>query len=253
LSNRVSVIIITKNEEKNISPCLETVKWAGETIVIDAYSTDRTVEIAKQYNVKVILKEWEGYSAAKNFAIEHASFDWILSIDADERVPRELVEEINRIIESPGIKYNAYKVGRKAYFLGKWIKHCGWYPGYVVRLFKRDIGHYSGSRVHERLEISGEVGKLKNDLIHMTDLNLNHYFFKYNNYTSLAALDLNDKHRRFKISDIIFDPLFTFVKMYILRLGFLDGLHGFILCVLSASYVFTKYAKLWEIKINIKK
>lgn len=242
----ITVIVITHNEELNISDCLESVKWANEIIVVDSNSSDKTCEIAKKYITKVFTKEWKGYSEAKNFAIEQATNDWILSLDADERVTPELSEEINLILKNPGSKYNAYEVGRRAYFLGKWIRHCGWYPGYVVRLFKRQEGKYNESRVHEKLEVKGNIGRLKNDLIHLTDRDLFQYFSKYNNYTSLAARDLYDKKQQFKITDIVLRPVFAFVKMYFLRLGFLDGIHGFVLCFLSASYVFTKYAKLWE-------
>lgn len=244
--NPLTVIVITHNEELNISDCLESVKWANEIVVVDSNSSDNTIGLAKIYTTKVFTKEWKGYSEAKNFAIEQATNKWILSLDADERVTPELSEEINLILRNPGNKYNAYEVGRRAYFLGKWIRHCGWYPGYVVRLFMRQEGKYNGSRVHEKLEVKGNIGRLKNDLIHFTDRDLNHYFSKYNNYTSLAAQGLFEKSRKFRNTDIVLRPVFTFLKMFFLRLGFLDGIHGFVLCFLSASYVFTKYAKLWE-------
>lgn len=244
--NSLTVIVITHNEERNISECLESTKWADEIIVVDSNSSDNTIRLAKKYTTKVFTKEWKGYSEAKNFAIDRATNNWILSVDADERVTPELSDEINLILRNPRSKYNAYEVGRRAYFLGKWIRHCGWYPGYVVRLFKRQEGRYNESRVHEKLEVKGTIGRLKNDLIHLTDRDLFHYFSKYNNYTSLAAQDLFENNRKFRNTDIVFRPVFAFIKMYFLRLGFLDGIHGFVLCFLSASYVFTKYAKLWE-------
>lgn len=246
MENKLSIIVITKNEESNIGDCLESVRWANEIIVVDSNSSDNTIGFAKKYTTKVFTKEWKGYSEAKNFAIERATNKWILSLDADERVTPELSEEINSILKNPGSKYIAYEVGRRAYFLGKWIRHCGWYPGYVVRLFIRQEGKYNESRVHEKLAVKGNIGRLKNDLIHLTDKNLNHYFSKYNNYTSLAAQDLFENNRKFRNTDIVLKPVFTFLKMYFIRLGFLDGIHGFVLCFLSASYVFTKYAKLWE-------
>jgi glycosyltransferase involved in cell wall biosynthesis len=252
LSVQVSVIVITKNEEANIAACLESVRWADEIIVVDSQSTDKTIEVAKKYTTKIFIMEWKGYSVAKNYAIEHAINKWIFSIDADERVTPELAEEIQNIVNNQANNSNAYEVGRKAYFLGKWIRHCGWYPSYVVRLFRSSTGRYNESRVHEKFEVSGKIGRLKHDLTHLTDTNLHHYFSKFNTYTSLAAQDLSDKTRRFAITDIIFKPMFTFLKMYVFRLGFLDGIHGFILCSLSALYVFTKYAKLWEISVNKK-
>jgi glycosyltransferase involved in cell wall biosynthesis len=252
LSTQLSVIVITKNEEANIADCLESVRWADEIIVVDSQSTDKTIEVAKKYAGKIFIIKWNGFSAAKNYAIEQAKNGWIFSIDADERVTPELAEEIQEIVKNQVSSSNAYEVGRKAYFLGKWIRHCGWYPSYVVRLFRSGSGRYNVSRVHEKFDASGKIERLKHDLTHLTDNDLHHYFSKYNIYTSLAAQDLSDNKRRFTITDIIFKPMFTFLKMYVLRLGFLDGIHGFILCSLSASYVFTKYAKLWEINVNNK-
>jgi glycosyltransferase involved in cell wall biosynthesis len=250
LSTQLSVIVITKNEEANIADCLESVRWADEIIVVDSQSTDKTIEVAKKYAAKIFIINWNGFSAAKNYAIEKAKNEWIFSIDADERVTTELAKEIQEIVDNQEGNFNAYEVGRKAYFLGKWIRHCGWYPSYVVRFFRKGSGQYNLNRVHERFETSRSIGRLKHDLTHLTDNDLHHYFSKYNVYTSLAAQDLSDIKRRFTIIDIIFKPMFTFLKMYVLRLGFLDGIHGFILCSLSASYVFTKYAKLWEMSVN---
>jgi hypothetical protein len=140
-----------------------------------------------------------------------------------------------------------YSVARKAYFLGRWIKHCGWYPSRVTRLFRRGKGRFSENRVHEQLELQGDVGILRNDLLHFTDPSLQHYFAKFNKYTSLAAEDLRESGRSFGFYDVLLRPPFTFFKMYVLKRGFLDGMQGFILCVLSSLYVFTKYIKLWEL------
>lgn len=250
MKSNLSVILITKNEENNVEDCLRSVSWANEIIVIDSNSTDKTVELAQHYTTKIYRKEWNGYSAAKNYAIEKANYEWILSLDADERVTPELKDEIIEVINDRSKGYTGYKVARRAYFLGKWIKHCGWYPGYVVRLFRKDSGTFSNSRVHEKFELVGETGTLKHDLLHFTDDNLLHYFNKFNNYTSLAANDLNEKGRSFRVWHLFIKPVYTFFKMFILRRGFLDGLHGFVLSVLSSAYVFTKYAKLWEIKLS---
>jgi glycosyltransferase involved in cell wall biosynthesis len=242
----VSVILIAKNEEDNIQECLSTVSWANEIVVVDAGSSDATVAKAKTFTEKVFVRPWEGYGAAKNFALSQATSEWILWLDADERVSDLLGKEIQRTITSSDHDTIAYSVPRKANFLGRWILHCGWYPGRVTRLFKRGKGHFTDSRVHERLEIDGREGELASDLLHYTDPSLSHYFEKFNKYTSLAAEELADERRRFRISQITIRPVWTFIRMYFLKLGFLDGLPGFILCALSASYVFTKYAKLWE-------
>ena len=141
----------------------------------------------------------------------------------------------------------AFDVSRRAYFLGRWIRHCGWYPSRVTRLFLREKGRFTEHRVHERLAIDGRVGHLENDLLHYTDPDLRHYFEKFNRYTSLAAQDLRAAGKTFHLTDVLFRPPFVFFKMYFLKRGFLDGLRGFILCIVSSAYVFAKYAKLWEI------
>jgi glycosyltransferase involved in cell wall biosynthesis len=250
LSQKITVTIITFNEEQNISECLRCVDWADEIIVVDSFSTDKTVEIAKKFTDKVIQVEWKGYSAAKNYALQLAQNNWVLSLDADERVTPELAKEIHSILESAGDSFDGYEVARRAYFLGKWIRHCGWYPGYTLRLFKKSAGSFSNSLVHERLNFKGKTGKLKNDLLHYTDRNIFQYFEKFNRYTALAVDDMAGKGKKFKVIDLIFRPLFTFLKMYFLRGGWLEGIHGLILSVFSAAYVFIKYAKLWEFKKN---
>jgi len=243
---KLSVIIITLNEEQNIVDCLETVRWADEIVLVDAKSSDRTVELASRYTDKIFVTEWLGFAEAKNFAISKAMNDWVLWLDADERVTPELADEIRNIVAQDSGDVAGYSVARRAYFLGRWIKHCGWYPGRVVRLFKKDKGTFSGSLVHEHLVLNGKIGELKNDLVHYTDSNLEHYFDKFNKYTTLASHELVQMKGKFRITDLLFRPPFLFFKMYILKLGFLDGMQGFILSVLSACYVFTKYAKVWE-------
>lgn len=242
----LSVIVITKNEEHNIQECLASVKWANEIIVVDGGSSDRTVDIARQATKEVHERPWEGYGAAKNFALSQCSGDWVFWLDADERVTPELKREIQSVIHSMDGTYAGYSMPRKAYFLGRWIKHCGWYPGIVVRLFKRGEGKFTEHKVHERLEVRGNIGGLHADLLHYTDPNLFHYFDKFNRYTSLAAEELVESGQSFSLGQLLFRPPWTFFKMYVLRAGFLDGIQGFILCVLSSSYVFVKYAKLWE-------
>lgn len=243
----LSVIVITKNEEHNIVDCLESVRWADEIIVVDGASEDRTVELARTFSEKVYIKPWEGYAASKNFGLQQCIGDWILWLDADERVTPGLKEMIRRVVDHDEPAFGGYEVPRKAYFLGKWIKHCGWYPGYVLRLFRRVSGRWTDKKVHEHLEIEGKVGRLHDDLLHYTDPNLWHYFDKFNRYTTLAAEDLDSKGGSFRLSQVTLRPAWLFIKMYFLNLGFLDGVQGFILCVLSSCYVFTKYAKLWEL------
>ncbi|MDZ7262736.1 MAG: glycosyltransferase family 2 protein [candidate division KSB1 bacterium] len=245
---KLSVIIITLNEEKNIRECLEGVQWADEIVVVDSRSSDNTCQIARNFTDKVFTVDWLGFSGTKNYALEKAEGQWVLWLDADERVPEELAQEIQKAIQSDEV--DGFYLPRKAYFLGRWIRHCGWYPGYVLRLFKREKARFNDALVHEGLEFQGKTGKLKTPLLHYTDRAIEHYFSKFNHYTTLAAQQLLQKGKQFRLMDLLFRPLHTFFRMYFLKLGFLDGIQGVILSVFSACYVFTKYAKLWELERN---
>lgn len=245
---RLSVVTIALNEEHNIVECLDSVRWADELIVVDSGSSDRTVELATQYPARVMELPWRGYGATKNDALRHATGDWILWLDADERVTPELAAEIRAKVNENNGSYAGYSVARRAYFLGKWIRHCGWYPSRVTRLFRRDRGKFTENKVHEMLLLDGAVNHLSHDLLHFTDPNLYHYFEKFNRYTSLAAEDMNGAGEHFSLYDVLLRPPFAFFKMFVLRRGFLDGMHGFILSAVSMAYVFVKYAKLWELQ-----
>ncbi len=248
--NRLSVITLTLNEAGNIGKCLESVRWADEIIVVDSGSTDGTLDLVRQYTGKVFTIKWPGYGAARNFALSQATGNWVLWLDADERVTPELGEEIRRLLSGGDTAPAGYAIGRRAYFLGRWIRHCGWYPSRVVRLFQRERGSFTESRVHERLRLEGPVKETRNDLLHFTDPTLHHYVSKFNRYTTLGAEDLHAAGRRFRHVDLLVRPPIHFFKMYVLRRGFLDGIEGFLLSVLSSAYTFTKYAKLWEIERN---
>jgi glycosyltransferase involved in cell wall biosynthesis len=247
---KLSVITLTRNEEANIADCLDSVRWADERIVVDSGSTDNTVSIARDHHATVLRIAWEGYGRTKNIALQQTVGEWILWLDADERVTPELAEEIKAVLRSNDVRFSGYCVARRAYFLGRWIRHCGWYPSPVIRLFRRGKGRFSEQLVHEGLLIDGRVGRLNNDLIHLTDPNLEHYFEKFNRYTTLSAEEMHRTERRSSLYDLLVRPLFTFFRMYVLRVGFLDGLEGLTLCVLSSAYVFTKYAKLWQMERN---
>jgi len=242
----VSIICITKNEEANISDCLRSVQWAQEFVVVDSGSTDSTVSLARGFTDKVFERPWDGYGEAKNFALSQCTGEWVFWIDADERVSLELAKEIESALSRPLDRVAGFSTPRKAFFLGKWIKHCGWYPGRVTRLFRRRAASFTIDRVHEQLLLDGSIENLDSDLLHYTDPNLFHYFRKLNKYTSLAAQDLESRGKRFSVFQLVGKPLWTFVRMFIVKRGFLDGIHGFVLSALSACYVFAKYAKLWE-------
>lgn len=242
----LSVIILTLNEEKNITECVQSVRWADQILVVDSLSTDGTVRLAQEAGATVLSIPWEGYGTTKNKALEKATGEWILWLDADERVTAELSDEIRGLLEAERMTYDGFDVARRAYFLGKWIRHCGWYPGRVTRLFRKQAGRFTTTAVHETVQVDGATGSLKHDLIHLTDPDLDRYFLKFNRYTSLAVDDLVRKGIRASVSQLIVKPAFAFFKMYIVRQGWRDGIHGLVLCVVSAGYVFVKYAKLWE-------
>ncbi len=241
-----SVIVIVRDEERNISACLESALWADEIIVVDSGSRDRTIDLAGQYTPNVYSSQWLGYAGTKTFAVSKTSHEWVLWLDADERVTPELASEITGILSRQQVTENAFEMGRKAFFLGKWIRHCGWYPGYVVRLFRKGSACFNDTRVHERLEVRGTIGRCSGDLLHYTDETLAHYLVKFNRYTTLAAEDLAEKGKTASAYDLVVRPPWMFFRMVVLRGGILDGVHGLILSLLSSAYVFWKYAKLWE-------
>jgi glycosyltransferase involved in cell wall biosynthesis len=248
--NSVSVLVITKNESYNITECLESVRWADEIVIVDAESKDDTVARAKKFTDKITVRPWTGFAAAKQFALEQCSNDWILWLDADERVLPELAEEIQTLMKRDP-QESAFTVARRAYFLGRWMRHSGWYPGRVARLFNKHKARFNSAAVHEGLTIDGTVGALRHDLLHYTDPNIYHYFAKYNRYTSLAADEAAARGKRSRISDVLIRPAWQFFRMYVLRLGMLDGIQGLLLALFSSSYVFTKYAKLREKEFSI--
>lgn len=242
---KISAIIITLNEEKNIRDCLESVRgFTDEIIVVDAFSEDKTLEIAREYTDRVYQRQWEGYSPQKQFALNKAISPWVLSLDADERVSPELDQAIRDILTN-GTQFDGFKIPRKTYFLGKWIKRCGWYPGYQVRLFRRTITRVSQSHVHEGFIVDGSIGVLKQDIIHISYPTLEESFKKMMIYSSLEALDrLNRKKVRWY--HFIGNPIAVFFNKYIAQKGFLEGIHGLIISFIAAMLKLMLYMRIWE-------
>jgi glycosyltransferase involved in cell wall biosynthesis len=246
---KLSSIIIARDEESNIGRCINSQVDVIDNIVviIDSRTKDATFNIASSYkNVNCEIIEWRGYAKTKTYALSKTKYDWVLWIDADEELTLELTQELEQFKDNIP-QYNSYELARRAFFIGKWIKHSGWYPSRVTRLFNKQIIHFDDKEVHEGLVIKGEIGRLKYDLNHYTDPSIDHYLGKFNLYTTLAAEELYNKGKRASLNDILLRPVFLFIKMYIFRLGFLDGINGLILAVFSSAYVFTKYSKLWEL------
>jgi len=253
---KISSITIARDEEGNIPRLIESLlKCIDEIIIlVDERTTDKTFEIARNFpKVKVKLVRWHGFAQTKQLAVELASNRWIFWIDADELISEELSKSLMEFKNSfPA--FPVYKVARKANFLGKWIKHGGWYPAYVTRLFDKEKTSFNEKDVHEGLDFNGKVGILRGDLLHFTDPTIEHYFNKFNIYTTIAARELGGKKgKRATAADILIRPLFLFFKMFILKGGILDGFHGFVLAAFSSFYVFVKYLKIWEINNRKKK
>ena len=247
--SRLSVVIITYNEEENIKDCLESVKWAEEIIVVDSFSQDKTVEICREFTDKIYLKDFKGYALEKNFGIEKAQGEWILNIDADERVSPQLQKEIEGILKE-GTPYSGFLIPRKNYFLGKWMRYGGWYPDRLLRLFKKEKGKFELREVHEKVLVEGELGFLSSPLIHNTYKNITQYIKKQNNYSTLAARELAKTKKDFKgsIFNLSLQIILKFLETYIYKGGVLDGLYGFLVSVLSSFFVFVKWTKLWEMQ-----
>ncbi|MGM9571619.1 MAG: glycosyltransferase family 2 protein [bacterium] len=242
--NKISALVLTYNEEDRIADCLKSLSFADEIIVVDSGSTDGTLEIVRQYTPYIFNQPWLGFSGQRNFGLQKCHGEWILLLDADERIESGLALEIKEKL-SHNTEYSAFYLPRKAMFLGKWIKHAGWYPDYVCRLIKNGAGYYE-NLVHENLVISGKAGRMKGAIVHFGHRNMNHFIEKMNQYTSLGAEGMAEKGRKAGITACLFRPLWAFFRMYILKRGFLDGTEGFVVSTYHAYNVFLKYAKLWE-------
>lgn len=265
---KLSVTIITKNEADHIGAALRSVAWADERVVIDSGSTDDTVAIARQYTDRVSVREWTGYVAQKNHAASIASHDWILSLDADERVTPELAGEIQRLLTSSETtsqgssqtsgqtsgrasnpEHAGYLVPRVAWYLGRWIRSTDWYPDYQLRLYDRRVGQWTGRYVHESVSVRGSTDRLRGELQHFPYRDIADHLETIDRYTTYAARQLHDGGRRSGPLQVALHPPLAFLRNYLLRGGIRDGMPGLIISGLNAYYVLLKLAKLWELAI----
>ncbi len=243
---KLSIVIITKNEESNIGRCLKSVRWADEIVIIDSGSTDRTLEICRDYSCVITSSEWLGFGRTKQLAVSTASNNWLFSIDADEEMTPELADKIRRLL-SDNTHKNGYRIRRMSFYLGKLIRHSGWNRDYPLRLFNRKYGNFNEKDVHESVEIEGDIGKLNEPLLHYTYPTISSHLIKMDRYTSIGAEVLSRKGKKVSIPGAVFRGMVKFIKMYIIQAGMMDGREGLVLALNSAYGVYLKYLKLWKL------
>jgi glycosyltransferase involved in cell wall biosynthesis len=248
MSEKCSVTVITLNEERNLRECLRGVSWADEIVVVDSGSTDKTVEISRECGAKVFYNAWIGMREQKNFAADRASNVWILNLDADERVTSEAQEEIRTVLRAP--RHAGYEFPRKNIFLGKWMRHGGWYPDRTLRLYRKDLGSFGGINPHSNVIVSsGAVGRLSSPLVHYTYTSFSQYISKQYPYCDAAARELASQGevRSVSAGRIFTKTAWKFVETFIVKRGFLDGPHGLIVALGATFAAYMKQARLWEI------
>jgi glycosyltransferase involved in cell wall biosynthesis len=241
----LSVIILTKDEETMIRRCLESVAWADEIVVVDSGSADRTTEICREFGAKVqVTADWPGFGPQKNRALEQASADWILSLDADEWLPAALQAEIRSSIAAPG-PHAAFRMPRLSSYCGRYMRHSGWWPDLVPRLFRRGRANFSDDLVHEKLVVNGTIGTLSNPILHESFVNFEEVLDKVNRYSSAGAQMMIAGGRKGSLLSALAHGFWAFVRTYALKAGFLDGREGFMLAVSNAEGVYYRYVKAW--------
>ncbi len=250
MSLPISAIVITKNAGRTVDRCLASLAGlVDEIVMLDSGSTDDTLAIAQKRGVQARHQDWLGYGPQKQAAIGMARNEWILWIDADEEVTTELRDELTALALD---KFDGYYIPRKAWYMGGWVMHCGWYPGYVLRLFRKSRGRMSDAPVHEKVLLSGSTSTLSHPLLHYTYRDIPHHIEKMQEFTTLSAQGLVARGKRVSLLTMILHAKSRFLKMYFLKLGFLDGVRGLVVCTLGAMAVFLKYAKAWELQRNAK-
>ena len=238
----LSAVLITHNAEAVLPTCLQSLAFANEIVIVDSGSTDATLDIARRFNAKVVQQDWLGFGKQKQFAVAQSSHDWVLCVDADERVSDTLRANILKELEAP--RFQAYEFPRCNRFLGRWLRHGEGYPDFSLRLFGRRHAHWSDDPIHEKVVTAGPVGRLDGDLLHESERGLANYLAKQNRYTTLQAEALHARGQQASLAKLLLSPLLRFIKFYFFRLGFLDGIPGLRHILIGCRNSFTKYAKL---------
>ncbi|HWP59047.1 MAG TPA: glycosyltransferase family 2 protein [Candidatus Acidoferrales bacterium] len=246
----ISAIVVCFNEEKNIGACLESLTWCDEIVVVDSFSTDRTVEICRRYTDRVIQRPWTGYRDQKAFAHSQATKEWVFLVDSDERVPDALRDEIHDALAGDGGRYAAYAVPRLVYYLGRWWWRGGWYPDYDIRLFRRELAWWGGLDPHERILVRGRTRKLRNPLHHYSYRDIADHVDRINRFTDISSRELSKNGQRWRWRESLLHPPFRFLRSFVWKRGFLEGPAGFFVAATAAFYVFIKYAKLRELELR---
>ncbi len=244
----ISAFVACQNEERNIEGCLRSVAWCDDIVVVDSFSTDRTVEIARRYTDRIFFRQWDGYRSQKNFALEQTANDWALLIDSDERLSPELIAAIQREFDAGPDRVAGYLMPRRVWFLGKWINHCGWYPDLKPRLFHKRRGRFGGIDPHETIILDGPGKRLHGDLIHYTVRSISEYLRVTHRYAEIWA-----STRRWKPTDalkMLLRPVAKFLEITVAKAGVLDGFHGLVIAAMTSYQVFLRYAKLYEDRRN---
>ena len=247
MPTKLSVTVITRNEAPNIGAALASVAWADEIIVVDSHSTDETVAIARRHTDRVVVRDWPGYIEQKNHAASLASHDWILSLDADERVTPVLADEVRTMLAGDR-RADAFRIPRVTWYLGRWIRTTDWYPDYQIRLYDRRSAQWTGRHVHETLTVRGVTGQLHGELQHYTYRDLAEHLEKIERYAMLAARQMHEEGKHAGLLQLAGHPPVAFLRNYLAHGGIRDGVPGFMISTLNAFYVFLKYAKLWELR-----
>jgi glycosyltransferase involved in cell wall biosynthesis len=247
MSELLTVIVPTFNEERNIEACLSSIRWADEILVVDSFSTDRTLEIARPLSTRVLQHEYVYSAAQKNWAIPQATHPWVMIVDSDEQVSPELSREIRSLLER-GPECDGYVIRRLNHFHGKPIRHGGWGRDRVLRLFKRDKGRYQDKHVHAEVEVQGPVAELRNPLLHDTFRGFGNYLEKMDRYSDWGARDLLKRGKRARAWDLVLRPAGRFLKRYVMQGGFLDGTAGLVISGIDMYAVWLKYARAWEMR-----